>query len=439
MRHRNLLSVTLLGALATLPAASQQNPTPPTQLYIDVLTHNMVGMPDMGGMMGGLGGMLARRMGGGADTARPVYPTTRQGGMTGQYLDIALHNTLKPGIQADDQIPAGLNLGRSLTLVPITETSSPGERPERPSSVTTPDMEMKIVEYWGCGAEVRPGQPKVTTIKMRGGTFDPSKGAMGMQGFDVQTTGSMSRGLYVPDRDIDIKPGHVYWPNRQYGRQVPSGASLAGDHRITGDGIPASMQFQVGQASDFMSRLNLRSQGQMTDAVYLGWPTVANARAYFINGMHMQQLGQNAYQMTVWSSADVPGAGAELHASLSNGNVDKWLKQKVLLPGTATSCVIPRGIFADNGGGASGARSSGAMPAMLTMSAYGPETWITYPPRPADRKQTWRPEWSVRLRTRSTATSMLGMDFGDTQDDPQRNNEQPRRRRGGLLNSILGG
>lgn len=436
MRRRNLLFVTLLSTLAALPAASQQGPTPPTQLYIDALTHNMAGMPDMGGMMGGmLGGMMARRMGGGADTARPVYPTTRTGGMTGQYLDIALHNALKPGVQADDQIPSGLNLGRSLTLVPISEASTPGERPmQRPSATTVPDMEMKIVEYWGCGAEVRPGQPKITTIKVRGGTFDPSKGPMGMQGFGVQTSGSVSRGLYVPDRDIGIQPGYVYWPNRQYGRQVPNGASLAGDHRITGDGIPASMQFQVGQAADFMPRLNLRSQGEMTDAVYLGWPSVANARAYFINGMHMKQLGQNAFQMTVWSSADVPGAGAELHVSLSNGNVEKWLKQKVLLPGTATSCVIPRGIFADGGG------ASGAMPAMLTMSAYGPETWITYPPRPADRKQPWHPEWSVRLRTRSTATSMLGMDFGNMQDDSQRGNErQPQRRRGGLLNSILGG
>ena len=134
-RHR-ILALALAATLVALPAASQQVKTAPTNLFIDVSTQNMAGMPDMGGMMGGmLGGMMARRMGGGADTARPVYPTTRTGGMTGQYLDIALHNALKPGVQADDQIPSGLNLGRSLTLVPISEASTPGERPtQRPAA-----------------------------------------------------------------------------------------------------------------------------------------------------------------------------------------------------------------------------------------------------------------------------------------------------------------
>ena len=35
--------------------------------------------------------------------------------MTGQYLDIALHNTLKPGVEATDMIPPGLNLVRNDT------------------------------------------------------------------------------------------------------------------------------------------------------------------------------------------------------------------------------------------------------------------------------------------------------------------------------------
>lgn len=433
MRRRHVLFLSLLAIVAALPAASQQGKKPPTNLYIDVLTHNMAGMPDMGGMLGGLGRMMARRAGG-TDAVRPVYPTTRTGAMTGQYLDVALHNALKPGASADDQIPGGLQLGRSLTLVPIQHETTAERTPRRTDPVAVPDMEMKIVEYWGCGAEVRPGQPKVTTIKVRGGSFDPSQGAAGMQGFGVQTSGSVSRGLYVPDRDIDIRPGYVYWPNRQFGRQVPNGASLIGEHRITGDGIPASMQFQVSEAADFMPQLNLRAQGQATDAVYLGWPAVARAKAFFITGMHMQPLGQNSYQMTVWSSAEVPGAGAELHTSLSGGDIDKWLKQKILLPATATSCVIPRGIFADKGGG-----QAGMMPAMLMMSGYGPESWITYPPKPANARTPWNPEWSVRLRARSTATAILGMDLGNQQGPRRGNEQQPQRRRGGLLNSILGG
>ena len=433
-RHR-ILALALAATLVALPAASQQVKTAPTNLFIDVSTQNMAGMPDMGGMLGGLGGFMARRMGG-ANAAKLTYPTTRgAGGMTGQYLDIALHNALKPGVQAQDLIPDGLDLGKSLTLIPI----EPTRHDTGTTSGKIPDVEVKITEYWGCGATVRPGQPKVATFKVKGGdrNIDSKNPMAGMQGVDVQTTGSLSRGLYAPDRDIDLQPGYVYWPNRNDGKQVPGGARLAGQHRITGDGIPASMQFQVEQDADFMPKLMLRVQGAPEDAVGLGWPSVDRARAYFITGVHMQMLGENSFAMTIWSSADVPGAGSDLHQYLSGGFIDKWLKQKVLLPASATNCTIPKGIFA----GASNAQGQQAvMPGMLMMTAYGPENWIAYPPKPANPKQPWNPEWSVRLRAKSTATAMLGMDMGGMpQQDGQP--QQPQKKPGvrGLLKGILGG
>ena len=431
-RHRILA---LAATLVALPAASQQGKAPPTNLFIDVSTQNMAGMPGMSVLLCGLGGFMARRMGGG-NAGKPTYPTTRgAGGMTGQYLDIALHNTLKPGVQAQDLIPDGLDLGKSLTLVPVEfPPSAKGE-----SSGKVPDVEVKITEYWGCGATVRPGQPKVATFKVKGGnrTIDSRNPMAGMQGIGVESTGSLSRGMYVPDRDIDLQPGYVYWPNRNYGKQVPDDARLAGQHQITGDGIPASMQFQVEQDADFMPKLGLRTQGAAEDAVGLSWPSVDRARAYFITGVHMQMLGENSFAMTIWSSADVPGAGQELHAYLSGSYIDKWLKQKVLLPASATSCTIPKGIFA----GASNAQGHpGVMPSMLMMTAYGPENWITYPPKPTNPKQPWNPEWSVRLRAKSTATAILALNMGRMpQDDGQP--QQPQKKPGmrGLLKGILGG
>jgi hypothetical protein len=435
MQRPRILALALAATLVALPAASQQGKVAPTNLYIDVSTQNMAGMPGMGGMLGGLGGFMARRMGG-ANATKPTYPTTRgTGGMTGQYLDIALHNALKPGVEAQDQIPDGLDLGKSLTLTPVEFPPSPkGE-----SSGKVPDIEVKITEYWGCGAAVRPGQPKVATFKVKGGnrTIDSRNPMAGMQGIGVESTGSLSKGMYVPDRDIDLQPGYVYWPNRNYGKQVPDDARLAGQHQITGDGIPASMQFQVEQDADFMPKLGLRTQGAPEDAVGLSWPSVDRARAYFITGMHMQMLGENSFAMTIWISADVPGAGQELHAYLSGNYIDKWLKQKVLLPASATSCTIPKGIFA----GASNAQGQqGVMPSMLMMTAYGPENWITYPPKPANPKQAWNPEWSVRLRAKSTATAILGMDMGGMQQQdgqPQQQQKKPGMR--GLLKGILGG
>ena len=439
MQRRHLLALALALAtalVAALPAASQQGKTAPTNLFIDVSTQNMAGMPDMGGMMGGLGGFMARRMAGGANAGKPTYPTTRgSGGMTGQYLDIALHNSLKPGVEAQDLIPDGLDLGKSLTLVPIEQSRAETGS----SSGKVPDVEVRITEYWGCGASVRPGQPKVATFKVKGGgrSIDSSNPMAGMQGVDVQSSGSLSRGLYAPDRDIDLQPGYVYWPNRNYGKQVPGGASLAGQHQITGDGIPASMQFQVERDADFMPKLALRTQGAPEDAVGLSWPTVDRARAYFITGVHMQMLGENSFAMTVWSSAELPGAGSDLHQYLSGGFVDKWLKQKILLPASATNCTIPKGIFA----GASNAQGTqGAMPSMLMMTAYGPENWISYPPRPANPKQAWSPEWSVRLRAKSTASAMLGMDMdGMRQQEGQPQQQQKKPGMRGLLKGILGG
>ncbi len=436
MQRRHALYAVLAATLVVLPAASQQGKTPPTNLYIDVLTHNMAGMPDMGGMMGGLGGFMAKRMAGDGG-GKPTYPTARAGSMTGQYLDIALHNALKPGVEATDMIPPGLNLGEALTLVPI-DPSKPTEGGTPAGKI--PDVEVKITEYWGCGAAVRPGQPKVATFKLKGGNkaIDPKNPMGSLQGVDFQSTGSLSKGLYVPDRDIDLKPGWVYWPNRKHGKQVPSGARLAGQHRLTGNGIPASMQFQVEQSADFMPKLALRTQGEATDAVGLSWPSVDRARAYFISGMHMQVLGENSYALTTWSSAETAGAGSELHAYLSGSYLDKWLKQKILLPASTTSCTIPKGILA----GASNMQGEQAtMPGMLMMTAYGPESWITYPPKPADPKQPWNPEWSVRLRAKSTATAMLGIDFGDMQqmdegNGPQQQQKKPSMK--GLLKGLLG-
>ena len=45
------------------------------------------------------------------------------------------------------------------------------------------------------------------------------------------------------------------------------------------------------------------------------------------------------------------------------------------------------------------------------MTAYGPETNLAQP-RPAGAPASWGPDWTVKLRTRSSHTGMLGMDMG---------------------------
>ena len=110
MRQTRLLAAAIAASLLAFPVSSQ-NKAPKTQVWIDVATHDMAGMPGMGGM-----GRLASGMfGGGGDNH---YGATRYGSAPGQYLDIAMLNQPAPGVAAEQAIPAGLKLGKKLPLVP---------------------------------------------------------------------------------------------------------------------------------------------------------------------------------------------------------------------------------------------------------------------------------------------------------------------------------
>ena len=63
---RALLATALVGALLALPAASQSSKLPKTQLWMDVATHTMSGIPGMSETGGGVGGFAMRMMGGDA-------------------------------------------------------------------------------------------------------------------------------------------------------------------------------------------------------------------------------------------------------------------------------------------------------------------------------------------------------------------------------------
>jgi hypothetical protein len=81
--------------------------------------------------------------------------------------------------------------------------------------------------------------------------------------------------------------------------------------------------------------------------------------------------------------------------------------------------------------------------AALNMIAYGPETNSAWPPKPADPKAPWNPEWDVRVRSKSTSTAMLGMDLSGANPGPRTNDgQQPPQEKEGkgkkLLKGLLG-
>lgn len=377
MQARNrpspLISTLVLAVTSTAAVAQTQVVRPPVaQYWMDVATVRMADMDELPNL-GALGGMAAGMMGmqGVGDNS---FGATK-GMMPGRWLDIAVATQRKPaGTQATQTIPAGLGLGASLPLLPPEPVAAKSNVPQSRDRETDDGMpeqpKGRILLYWGCGDTVRAGQPKVLDLT----NAKPADYAQFM------------RGRATRERGATAAPGHAIWPNAQSKQQVPKGASLQGEHKVSGEGIPASLQFSIGQVQDFMPPLVLSSTGGGANATTLAWAAQPQARAYFLNAM-----GGNDGEMVLWSSSETPEPGWGLMDYLSTPNLDLWLADKTLLPTSQTQCAIPAGIFAKSKG------------AMVQGMAYGQELNLAYPPRPADRRVAWAPEWSARVRVKSVA------------------------------------
>ncbi|CAN7154159.1 hypothetical protein LJR129_000096 [Acidovorax sp. LjRoot129] len=371
--------------LATLAAQAQTTKTPKVQLWMDVSTGTMAGMPEMdnlptgGGMLGGMlgGGGSAQGMGG----SNTSYGNARaMGVMPPRVIDIALHNTLRPGVEASQAIPAGMRMGESLPLLPPRAQPAQNEPGEIPKEYQQHQPKGRILIYWGCGSAVRAGQPRVVDLAR-------AKATDYAQAF---------AGRAVPDRAPRVGPAYALYPNERNQVNLSRDSSLVGEHQVRGDGVPASLKFTLGAAQDVMPAIDLRTTGKPQDSMGTGWQPVRNARAYYLHAM-----SQNGDDLVMWSSAETPDTGMGLFDYLPPATIDRWLKDRVLLSPETTQCAIPQGIFA-------GGRD--ATP-MLRMMAYGGESHIVHPPRPADPKAAWEPEWAVRVRAKSHTLAMLGQDM----------------------------
>jgi hypothetical protein len=215
-------------------------------------------------------------------------------------------------------------------------------------------------------------------------------------------------GRYAPERGATSQPGRAIWPNERDRQRVPKDSSLAGEHAVSGEGVPASLRFAIGEKQDFMERMNLAAAGDPKGPVTSSWNAVSAARAYFLSA-----VGGAGDDLILWSSSEVPEAGLGLMDYLANAQVDQWVKEKVLLPATTQQCAIPSGIFGNAGG------------AMLRGIAYGNELNLLHPPRPTDARllAAWNPEWTLRVRVKSTTMTMLGQEAQSSRQ--QQKKEEP--------------
>ena len=376
-----------IGCIGITTAAVAQNVKPPkVQLWMDVSTGTMAGMPEMDsmpGMAGMMGGLMGARGPGGGGNSNTTYGMARSMNiMPPRVLDIALHNTRKPGVEAAQAIPAGMRMGDSLPLVPPKAQVREREPGEMPQEYKPETPKGRILIYWGCGEQVRPGQPRV---------IDLARG-------NPAEFGTALAGRYAPDRGARVSPAYALYPNEKNTVTLSRDSSLVGEHKVVGDSIPASMKFTLGQAHDVMPAIELESRGAVTDSIAASWRPVTNARAYFLHAM-----GQVGEDMVLWSSSETGDTGMGMFDYLPNATIDRWLKERVLLQPETTQCALPKGIFATPGG-------RGGDGGMLRMIAYGSESNFAHPPRPADPKAVWEPEWAVRLRLKTHTMAMLGQE-----------------------------
>lgn len=284
--------------------------------------------------------------------------------------------------QAAHAIPPGQNMGDSLPLVtPQSEKREyvPGDR-ERPEKFEKPKARMLI--YWGCGEIIGKGQPRIIdTAKMNSADFGK---AFAGRSPTRQIPPSAHKGWTYAD-----------WPNGEERTEVPKDSSLVGDHLVKGNYLP-DITFALDKKRDFMAPVEfLPLQTTASGATKVDWQPIPTAIGYFASAMgHDQQSGDSIF----WSASEVPEIGFALQDYLTPADVKRFIKEKVVMEASRTTCTVPP-IFKNTQG------------AMLQFIAYGDELNLIHPPKPKDPKQAWDPKWSVKVRLKSTGmTSLLATD-----------------------------
>lgn len=326
------------------------------------------------------------------------------------HLDLGSPRRAPGAPQADHFVPAGLNAGPSLPLL-SPAPSAPVSRPEGMPHYDPQQVQGRILIYWGCGEHVRPGQPyEIDLSRLARGQVPPAFANLPY------------RAMSPPSQTNSATYGA--WPNERARTTVPPAGSLLGAHRIAGNYSP-EINFTLAPGQDFLPPVVLISNTRApSGAVPIAWRPVEGARAYFL----MALGGREDRSMVIWTSSEAQFAQMGLMDYLAPEEVQRMLQARALLPPTTTQCTVP----AEVAGAVQGA--------MLMMNAFGPEANFSHPVRPANAPRGWAPEWTVKLRTRSTYMGMLGMDMGammrgESQEQPR---QQQQRRRRGLLDRVLG-
>jgi hypothetical protein len=364
----------------------------------------------------GMGAMMAGAGGGGRPGLGSVMGAMMgRGGNPDGYahmlmLQLGSNRRASGEASAEHLPPAGLQAGASLPLVTPQSAPAPSGPTAWPQGMERPRG--RILIYWGCGERARPGQPVVIDFaSMTAGKIPPA------------FANSAARMMSPPSPARFATYGE--WPNPRSRTAVPAGGSLVGSHVVRGNYSP-EIRFALAPGQDFLAPVRLTSNtAAPSGAVPLVWQPVRGSKAWFVTAMGAAANGD----MVMWTSSE--SQTAPMMDYLSDGEISRLVQQRVLLPAAADRCTVPAEVARAGQG------------AMNTVTAFGGEANFSNPVRPARAPASWRPDWTVKLRTKSTYMGLLGMNMdemmgrgGDQRSgDPQ----QPRKKKKSLLEKGLGG
>ena len=260
IRRAAYLGTALAAGLAAMPASTQQAAAPPIARYtMDAGT--VSGMAAMGAAGGNPLAMLRGGMGGAVHELQLRLGSSRAA-------------TGTPA--ADHFMPAGAGLGPSVPLITPVNQAGPGGPVERPQQGQLPSA--KLYLFWGCGEHAPAGQPVVIDFaKLAKGQIPPGLYAAAASAAD--------------DWRITQANSKTYgdWPNGRNAKQVPSSASLRGDHRIAGNYSP-EIAFKLER--DFMPALQPKSSTLASNAFGLTWNGLPEATGYYAWAMGAKDPGR---------------------------------------------------------------------------------------------------------------------------------------------------
>ena len=383
---------------AAIPLLAQQRPASGPVARYDMRAGTTSGM--------GAGKMnpMAMMMGG------------RRGNNVQHELYLRLGSSTAPsggGPKADHFMPPSAKLGRSVALSAPGQERIPDEMPEKPRG--------RLLLYWGCGERAGPGQPVVID-------------------FARLAAGQVPPGLWsttvVRDWGPTLTNSRTFgrWPSED-GKFVKPDTSLPGAHRVAGNYSP---EIAFTLTKDFMAPLSSRTTANPSGSTLVQWTSVADATGYLVTMFGGKQgPGGQMGDMVMWTSSATRQFGGGYGDWLTPGQVAGLVRDRSVLPPTATNCTIPLEVRRDAPDFRVG-----------SLNAFGPMEEFSYPPRPASGP--WYLQWTARIRHKSTNSWMdipgmngaMGMDETDERPSSRQQQQQqcrPKRGLGGLLGQTLGG